>query len=296
MVLLIEDKFYQPIREAGVAEDQVFFDFLPVDRPPMDTSTLTFTERYDVGFVKTMTHELDLPEITMVLGREKLSEAECHEMRQIQKRIELRIEQNGFVDFRECRMWSPNSLWLNGCVSFTHERLCEYFVRALAEDGYSLGLTGNNWNKFPHLAEYSLGYARTREEYYSRFFDNKINLSINPWDIYHPRILEGGWCGAFFLIHKMPDDVAWQHLPKQMRAGEHFEYFETREELREKVAYYLKHSEERKRIGRNLQDLVQSEFTYESYCRLLMERFRHLLIQNGTDPLQPSQPSAAGAS
>ncbi len=276
--LIIEDRFLTPIRKAGVGEDQVFFDYLPTEEPPIDVDCEEQTDTFDVGFVKTMSHYLDLSGILKTVDQEmKLTDEEIEILQQVEGVVIDQIHRNGFIPFEECQKMAPSALWLNGILALAHERQCVRFISQLATSDVSLGLTGNNWDKFEGLGRYGLGYASDRSDYYRRFFQNKINLSINPWDIYHPRIFEGGRCGAFFLIYRMPDHVAWQQLPEQLVAGKHFDYFTNPMELKEKVHYYLERPELRRQMGQALREVVETHFTYEVYCKTLIGRYRTLL-------------------
>ena len=100
---------------------------------------------------------------------------------------------------------------------------------------------------------------------------NKINL--NPWNTYHPRVLDGGALGAFFLVYQMPIDHMWQDLPHEMQVGEHYDIFTSIPEMHDKIAYYLENPEARKKIGHNLQQLVRKKFTYASLAQTLVEKF-----------------------
>lgn len=151
------------------------------------------------------------------------------------------------------------------------------FVEALHKEQFNLSLTGANWHLFSHLRKYSLGYASRTEDYQSRYLNNKINISINPFMESHPRVFEAGQLGAFFLIYRVPEQNNFKKLPSEFKQGQHFDYFSTSQELVQKCQHYLDSPSLRTIIGQNLKGAIATNFSFENYCQKVLTRFRDVI-------------------
>lgn len=72
-----------------------------------------------------------------------------------------------------------------------------------------------------------------------------------------PRVFEVPACGAFLLAVENPQ------LAKLYKIGEEMVCYSGEADLREKIRYYLDHSDERKRISKNGQERAHRDHTYE---------------------------------
>jgi spore maturation protein CgeB len=82
--------------------------------------------------------------------------------------------------------------------------------------------------------------------------------SVNPnGDFVNPRTLEIAACGAFQLVDRR------EELHEMFKLGEELVDFESMEELKEKISYYLSHEEERKAIAARGQARALKEHTME---------------------------------
>jgi hypothetical protein len=71
-----------------------------------------------------------------------------------------------------------------------------------------------------------------------------------------------------------------------MREGEHFDSFETLDELEDKVAYYLSHDDERERIARDGHEWALSHHTYDHRAAQIIETVRDNPSETGTAPVR----------
>ncbi len=105
------------------------------------------------------------------------------------------------------------------------------------------------------------------------FHESKINLNITMRPIatgLSLRVYDVCGCGGFLLTN-------WQEeLPELYEPGVEVEYFGSQGELLDKVAYYLKHEDERTAIARRGYERTKAEHTYD---RRVAEMIR---ILNGT--------------
>jgi hypothetical protein len=261
---------------SGVPELQMICDYLPTRMPKKEISVPSEDEMFDIGYVKTMGASLSLTEIIVCKDEKDISE-----VKELEELILQRVRSAKGTLRSEVMSWGRDREEQEKLLSYYHRQLSAYFIKLLNREKYSLGLTGKNWDKIPSLKKYSLGHSENREEYHQRFLRNKINLSINPWSEHHLRILEGGSCGAFFLVYKVADEVVDSRMAEELVSGEHFDYFSSSEELLEKSRYYLARPDLRSKIGNNLRELVKKRFSYKRLCSEFLNRFK-TLIEKGS--------------
>jgi hypothetical protein len=120
----------------------------------------------------------------------------------------------------------------------------------LAQCGISVRIWGQNWNKIKRKLTHSNmkieGKSLWGEEYTKALCSFDINLGflrkINR-DLQTQRSVEIPACGGFMLMERTLEHLAL------FEEGREAEYFSSKEELLEKVKYYLSHEDERKSIA-----------------------------------------------
>jgi len=139
-----------------------------------------------------------------------------------------------------------------GSVGFIggYERERAESMLYLAENGISIRVWGPNWSRKIQVSHPNLkieGKPLRGEEYVKAICSFDINLAflrkINR-DLQTTRSIEIPACSAFMLAERTNE-----HL-ELFEEGKEAEFFETKEELFEKVRYYLNHDEERKNIAK----------------------------------------------
>lgn len=99
------------------------------------------------------------------------------------------------------------------------------------------------------------------------FHCSKINLNITSKTIQSGiplRVFDVLGCGGFLITNYQTE------LYDYFEPGEDLVVYESLEDLREKVAYYLEHGEERERIAKNGYRKVCENFTYEMALREML--------------------------
>lgn len=272
LLFFILRDFEERFIHSGVSKTQLICSYLPAEEVEFEVKKDIAVPEYDVGYVKTMGNYLSLRELFTVKTEEEKRSIDA-----IEEEIQKRIKTSGAWDLADCASLGRNREEQQKAISFYHEQLSLFYMEILRDAGFRLGLTGANWDRIPGLKKYSLGHAESRLDYQMRFFCNKINISLNPWALYHPRIFEGGMCGGFFLVYRVPDIWSCCDMPKEMEAGKHFDYFSSPEDLVNKCKYYLERDELRKEIGMNLRELLKEGFSYKRLCRSLLKKIKKSL-------------------
>jgi len=148
----------------------------------------------------------------------------------------------------------------------------EELVREISD--FPLVIYGPGWDRAGPLGGGSVHTGgRKPDETRLIYSTSAINLSIHlmePWDSVKftqvsPRVFEVLACGAFLLSDRTSD------LKELFTEGEHYVGFDSKEELREHIAFYLANNSERERIQSKGRDHVLSHHTYNHRIDSLME-------------------------
>ncbi len=127
------------------------------------------------------------------------------------------------------------------------------YLEKLCRDGYDIKIYGNGWHKHPkNSCLFKRGYIKFKDAYCedsSKIFNaSKIVLAFlrkHNRDVQTGRTYEIPACGAF-MLHERTDEAKML-----FEEGKEAEFFESYEELKKKVDFYLSHEEERKEIAKN---------------------------------------------
>lgn len=142
-----------------------------------------------------------------------------------------------------------------------------YIALALLSNHYRVALYSKNQDERLKSVDYK-GYA----DYYSQmpqiFRYSKVNLNISLKAIYTGlplRVLDVMGCGGFLMTNYQIE------LPEYFQIGEECVAYENLEDMYDKVAFYLEHEEERKRIAQNGLAKVKRDFTFEERLGVLLD-------------------------
>ena len=269
-VLFMQERFLKPAIQSGASEKQIFFDFLPSEVPDgMDLSEKH--TQSDIGLIKTMPKNWGLLDRTLAKNK-NLSQNEQNDIRTIENILHEKITQLQPLPFAYIQKMVRHHLSLDDLLAYCHEQMCKLCVTSLSRDHFNLHLHGSNWHQDPQLKAHAQGHANNRQDYFRALMSSKIQLSINPWNEYHPRIFDGALCACFFLIYKVPEETRWQKLPSCLKPGEHYEYFSSLEELKEKGRFYTKHPEKRDKIAKKLQHTIQTKFGPKKLAERILDK------------------------
>lgn len=143
-------------------------------------------------------------------------------------------------------------------------------IEYLHKNGVRVALFGSsNWTKYPSLKKIYLG-PLPAEDYLKTVNQTKINicLSKNMLGIPHMkgRFMEYAECFAFSLVEDNPQ------LRKLFQEGKEIIFFKSKEELLEKVKYYLKNEKERQRIAIAAHRRYKRDYDFEKSISKFIRR------------------------
>ncbi len=132
----------------------------------------------------------------------------------------------------------------------------------------------HSFDLFTHDGDFSLpnvinhGPVDNYREMPLVFRRSKINLNISLRSILSgipQRAFDIMGSGGFLLSNYQND------FPDYFTPGKHFDFYESRADLLNKIAYYLFHEEERRQIARNGHDQVAAAHTYRHRVREMLD-------------------------
>lgn len=274
-VITIFKDFIEKYLTLGLRKEQIFFDLLPSDDLVIDAEEFNKEKKYDIGFLKTITPHPLFREMGSPLPEENA------DLEMVQEIMDISLEGNIPLSYQECLGIAPPK-WKEKASGYYHQHFCLHFIRALHKEGFDLSLTGANWNQWKEFKAYARGSAEDLADLQKSFLENKINLSMNAWTYFHPRVVQGGRCGAFFLLYEGPEKNSVLENPKSWIPGKHFDTFSSVQELIKKCRFYLDRPDLREEMSSNLKKLVEEEYSYKKLCSKLLNNFRELVHSQNT--------------
>lgn len=274
-VITIFKDFVDKYLALGLRKEQVLFDLLPSDELVINLEAFPKEKKYDIGFLKTITPHPLFKETGFPQPNEEI------DLNIAQEIMDISLEGNIPLSYQECLGIVPPN-WKEKASGYYHQHFCLYYIRALHKEGFDLSLTGANWELWEEFQPYARGSAEELVDLQKSFIENKINISMNAWTYFHPRVLQGGRCGAFFLLYKGPERNSVLENPRTWIPGKHFDTFSSKEELIEKCRFYLGRADLREEMGSNLKKLVEEDYSYKKLCSKLLNNFRKLICLQNT--------------
>jgi spore maturation protein CgeB len=146
----------------------------------------------------------------------------------------------------------------------------------LAKNGIKIRVFGCGWEdwrgKHPNLQ--IMGKPVYGDDYIKAICATKINLcflrKMNR-DLQTDRTMEIPACGAFMLAERTEEH---QRLFEE---GKEAEFFDSKQELLEKIRYYLRHDEEREKIGwAGRKRCVESGYSHHKRLEYMMDQIKRL--------------------
>ena len=152
-----------------------------------------------------------------------------------------------------------------------------YYVRPLAGREFSLRLYGKGWEKDPWLQEYAAGPAARGEQLNLVYNFSRINLHLHPCATMHPRLVECALAGGFMLVADQTAGKDWEPARRYFEEGKEAVFFDTAEDLVEKIGYYLAHEPERRRLAGAMRARALAARTCVAGAKTVLAQWRRVL-------------------
>lgn len=140
---------------------------------------------------------------------------------------------------------------------------------------YKFNLYGKNWSKINKFKEYHKGfyeYSRMPEIYASvKIVINDANIATKDFGSVNSRVFDAIASGALIISNnKLDHDFFNGNLP----------FYESKEDLIEKINYYLSNDKERIDLTKKLQKIVFEKHTYEKRAETLKDILENYIRKN----------------
>ena len=148
-------------------------------------------------------------------------------------------------------------LWFNQRVF--RETLVDWILEAGFEN---VKLWGNGWKKNPKYSRYAMGPAENGETLSKIYQASKIVIGNNIMTTAAARAWETMLSGGFYLSNYIPPEADVTDIRKIVEVDKDVIMFFDREDLIQKLHYYLEHEEERKRMAAQGRKVALEKMTF----------------------------------
>jgi len=141
-------------------------------------------------------------------------------------------------------------------------------MQYLADNGIKIGLFGWEWNNNPNLKKYYQGFLNA-EDYNKTLNQTRINLCLTKAGYQEEaglfnlkgKAFEVALTSSFQLIEYFPA------ITELFKTKQEIDTFKTKQELLEKIKYYIKNEKQREKIAQNSYKRVMKDFNRDKHLK-----------------------------
>lgn len=147
-------------------------------------------------------------------------------------------------------------------------------VSWLADAGFDLALYGDGWQHHPQLKRYDCGWIPYGRPLADMLRSSAIHLCIhNLWTL-TMKVLDCLATGTLPLVNWTSPERDTGPITEWFQEDRDIILFRTKEELLDKVRYYLAHPDERKQIALRGREIALKHFTYSHAAAQMLDSIR----------------------
>lgn len=135
----------------------------------------------------------------------------------------------------------------------------------------NIKLWGNGWSDNEKYKDYAMGPAENGETLSKIYQSSKIVIGNNIQTTAAARAWESMLSGAFYMSNYIPPEADVCDIRKIVKADEDVVMFRTREDLIQKIHYYLEHEEERQEMIKRGRKAALEKMTFDSLMRRVLK-------------------------
>lgn len=128
----------------------------------------------------------------------------------------------------------------------------------------NIKLWGNGWTTDEKYKDYAMGPAENGEVLSKVYQAAKIVIGNNVNGTGAARAWEAMLSGSFYMSNYVPPEEDVVDIRKIMTEGENLIMFYSKQDLLDKIGYYLVHEEERKQIAKKGNEMARKYMTYDA--------------------------------
>ncbi len=144
-------------------------------------------------------------------------------------------------------------------------------------------LWGNGWTTEEKYKKYAMGSAENGETLSKIYQASKIVVGNNIVTTAAARAWEAMLSGGFYISNYIPEEEDAVDIRKIIEVGKDVIMFHSREDLVDKLHYYLEHEEERKKMAERGRRAALEKMTYDVLMKRVLEEVAERLDKNGTE-------------
>lgn len=169
----------------------------------------------------------------------------------------------------ECDSQTLGRLANDMCMWFNQRVFRQALVDWVLDAGFtSLKLWGNGWQNSDKYQKYAMGPAQNGETLSKIYQASKIVIGNNVLTTSAARAWETMLSGGFYISNYIPPQADITDLREIVKVGHDVEMFYNREDLIQKLHYYLEHEEERQKMIARGREAALGKMTFD----ILMKR------------------------
>lgn len=165
-----------------------------------------------------------------------------------------------FIDFFSDKMMELNQ-------RIFRQALADWLIEA---GYYNIKLWGNGWLKSPKYKSYAMGAAQNGEVLSKILQSSKIVLGNNVNATGAARAWESMLSGAFYMSNYVPPEADAIDIRKILKEDEDLVVFHDKNDLLNKVGYYLTHESERKQMAEKGRQAALEKMTYDTLMKRML--------------------------
>lgn len=141
----------------------------------------------------------------------------------------------------------------------------------IIEAGYTnIKLWGNGWIKNSKYSKYAMGAAENGEVLSKIYQASKINIGNNISTTSAARTWECMLSGGFYISNYIPADADITDIRKILKLDEDVICFKNKEDLLQKINYYLSHEKERKIMIKRGREIALEKMTFNKLMKKVL--------------------------
>lgn len=142
----------------------------------------------------------------------------------------------------------------------------------LIDAGFTnLKLYGNEWANNEKFAPYAMGVIENGEKLSKALHASKISIGLHPHVSLPSKLLESISSGTLYIAHHVPLEYDLANAREYFEEDKELLYYYNKQDLLDKIDYYLTHENERQEVIAAGQRRIQEELTYEQMVKMMIE-------------------------
>ena len=212
-------------------------------------------EMFNGNTMRQVIHEL-YSEITEMSSREQF----CFFDSSFEKLLEKKLLQREIQINKEVKKIIARGV-SNIMFAYYRQKVMEWII----DSGITtnIQLWGRSWSNYEKFRKYHMGIARHGKELSGIYGSSKISISDHPNIPLHERLFEiQASCGFPLVKHIQPENgEITDYITNYFKENEEIVLFYNKDDLLNKVQYYLDNPDERERIAENGKNVAMRDFS-----------------------------------